>query len=127
MTCMKKITLFITLTIVFVLLATFCISATVVSQSHISEQAQHEYRKEQEKEYVTVLRSYLAQQGYRNSGVTLTSVTDIEGNRTYTATIHHAAIDRLTEMERQDLKIRLAALKTTMQNNICHEFLVINQ
>lgn len=127
MTYIKKTTLFISVTIVFVLIATFCISATVVSQSHISEQAQEDYRKAQEKEYITVLRSYLAQQGYHNSGVTLTSVTDTDGTQTYTATIHHAAIDRLTEKERQDLKTRLAAVPITMQNNIYHEFLIINQ
>ena len=124
---MKKTALFITVTIVFVLIATFCISATVVSQSHISEQARDEYRKAKEKEYVTALRSYLAQQGYHNSGITLTSVTDTDGARTYTATIHHAAIDRLTERERQDLKIQLAAVPITMQNDIYHEFLIINQ
>lgn len=50
MTYMKKTALFITLTIAFVLMATFCISATVVSQSHISVQAQDEYRKTREKE-----------------------------------------------------------------------------
>lgn len=127
MTYMKKTALFITVTIAFVLMATFCISATVVSQSHISEQAQDEYRKAREKEYVTNLRSYLAQQGYHNSGVTLTSVTDTDGSQTYTATIHHAAIDRLTEKERQDLRIRLEALKTAIQNHIYHEFLIINQ
>lgn len=127
MTYMKKTALFITITIAFVLIATFCISATVASQSHISEQARDEYRKAQEKEYVTVLRNYLAGQGYHNSGISLTSVTDTDGSRTYTATIHHAAIDRLTENERQDLKIRLAEFPTTIQNTICHEFLVINQ
>lgn len=127
MTYMKKTALFITVTIAFMLMATFCISATVVSQSHISEQAQEDYRKAQEKEYVTALRSYLAKQGYHNSGVTLTSVTDTDGTRTYTATIHHAAIDCLTEKERQDLKIALAAVSITMQNDIYHEFLIINQ
>ena len=127
MTYMKKTALFITVTIAFVLIATFCISATVVSQSHISEQVQDEYRKAREKEYVTALRSYLAQQGYHNSGVTLTSVTDTDGARTYTATIHHAEIDRLTEKERQDLRIRLEAFKSTIQNYIYHEFLIINQ
>ncbi len=127
MTYMKKTAIFITVTFVFVLIATFCISATVVSQSHISEQAQDEYRKDKEKEYVTALRNYLAQQGYHNSGITLTSVTDADGARTYTATIHHAAIDRFTEKERQDLKIQLAAVPITMQNDIYHEFLIINQ
>ncbi|MBR5247598.1 MAG: hypothetical protein IKV27_01415 [Lachnospiraceae bacterium] len=127
MTYMKKTALFISITIVFVLMATFCISATVVSQSHISEQAQDEYRKAEEKEYVTALRSYLAQQGYHNSGVTLTSVTDTDGSQTYTATIHHAAIDRLTEKERQDLIIRLETLESTIRNHIYHEFLIINQ
>ena len=127
MTYMKKTAIFITVTIVFVLMATFCISATVVSQSHISEQAQDEYGKAREKEYVTALRSYLAQQGYHNSGVTLTSVTDTDGSQTYTATIHHAAIDRLTEKERQDLRIRLEALESTLQNHIYHEFLILNQ
>ncbi len=127
MAYIKKTTLFITVTIAFVLIATFCISATVASQSHISERAQDEYRKAQEKEYVTALRSYLAGQGYHNSGITLTSVTDIDGSRTYTATIHHAGIDRLAENKRQDLKIQLADLPTAIEDNICHEFLVINQ
>lgn len=127
MTYMKKTALFISITIAFVLMATFCISATVVSQSHISEQAQDEYRKAGEKEYVTALRSYLAQQGYYNSGITLTSVTDGDGTRTYKAIIHHAAIDRLTEKERKDLIIQLASIETIIENHIYHEFLIINQ
>ncbi len=126
MTYVKRTALFITVTIIFTLITTFCISATVVSQSHISDRDLHEYRKAKEKEYVTELRGYLAKQGYHNSGVTLTSVTDTEGGRTYTATIHHAGIDRLTEDERTDLKRQLASISSVTEGRIIHEFLLLN-
>ncbi len=126
MTYVKRTALFIIVTIIFILISTFCISATVVSQSHISDRTLDKYRKVQEKEYVTELRGYLAKQGYYNSGVTLTSVTDAEGSRTYTATIHHAGIDRLTEDERTDLKRQIAALSSATEGRIIHEFLLLN-
>lgn len=122
----KRTVLFVTVTILFVLIAAFCVSATVVSQNGISTRVEEKYRKELEKEYIAGLREFLARQGYHNSGVTFTCVTDTDGSRIYTATIHHAAIDRLAENQRQSLKLELADLPTAIEDNICHEFLVIN-
>ena len=122
----KRSVLFVIITILFVLTGVFFISATVVCETGISVQAQDNYRKELEKEYVEGLRKFLAHQGYHNSGVTLTSVTDADGIRTYTATVHHAAIDCLTNEERHDLKVMLGDLPKTVEDNICHEFLITN-
>lgn len=122
----KRSVFFVIVTILFVLAGVFFTSATVVSETKISMQAQDNYRKELEKEYVEGLRKFLAHQGYHNSGVTLTSVTDADGIRTYTATVHHAAIDRLTDEKRQELIVMLGELPKTVEDNICHEFLITN-
>ncbi len=122
----KRSVFFVIVTILFVLAGVFFTSATVVSETKISMQAQDNYRKELEKEYVEGLRKFLAHQGYHNSGVTLTSVTDADGIRTYTATVHHAAIDRITDEKRQELIVMLGELPKTVEDNICHEFLITN-
>ncbi len=126
MTYIKKTTLFAVTTIILVLIVAFFISATVVCESSIDEQAQRQYQKTLEKEYVEELRGYLAGQGYHNSGVTLTSVTEADGSRTYTATIHHASIDRLDQKERGELQLALAALPSSIEDPVFHEFLTLN-
>ena len=126
MTYIKKTTLFAVTTIILVLITAFFISATVVCESSIDEQAQYQYQKNLEKEYVEELRVYLAGRGYHNSGVTLTSVTEADGSRTYTATIHHASIDRLDQTKRGELQLALAALPSSIGEPVFHEFLTLN-
>ena len=65
-----------------------------------------EYRKWSSKtlQKVPVLRDYLAEKGYADSGITMNYVTDEDGTVEYTVTIHHRKIDKLDEEE----KIHLA-------------------
>ena len=79
-----------------------------------------------EKEYVSALRGFLNEAGYTNSGITLTSMVDEEGTRAYIATIHHERIDKMTEPEREDLRLQLTLLQFPATQEIYHEFLITN-
>lgn len=67
--------------------------------------------KERENEKYAVLeeafreraRSMLAEQGFQDSGVTLTWTKDEEGQRSYRAEIHHSRIGKLAPGERERL------------------------
>lgn len=127
MTYFKKTAFFIAITILSALVIAFFIGVTVISQSRISERAQKQYDKQQEQQYVKELRTWLAEQGYENSGITLTSVTYADGSLIYTATIHHARIDRLDPAKREELRGQLAQFPTPHDNApVSHEFLILN-
>ncbi|MCM1099848.1 MAG: hypothetical protein NC079_05215 [Clostridium sp.] len=66
--------------------------------------------REWEEELLSDTKILLTAGGFRNSGVTLNRIVDAEGHRTYTFTIHHRHIDRMTEEERQSLAGELGAL-----------------
>ena len=56
-----------------------------------------------EREYVQEIRTYLESQGYENSGVNLTYVTEEDGQRSYMVLIHHKRISKLSEDKKQSL------------------------
>lgn len=127
MTYLKKIAFFTAVTVLSAFFAALFVGMIVISQSRISERAQEQYYKQQEQQYVKELRACLAEQGYENSGITLTSVTYADGSLTYTATIHHARIDRLDQAAREELSSRLAQFPTPHDNApVSHEFLILN-
>ncbi|MCM1046688.1 MAG: hypothetical protein NC417_14385 [Candidatus Gastranaerophilales bacterium] len=66
------------------------------------------YYREREQELESVVRNYLNENGYADSGVALTRVVDGEGNRAYTLTIHHRRIDRMEAAERAALAKQIA-------------------
>ncbi len=68
-----------------------------------------DYRR-MEQEYVQQVRTFLADSGYGNSGVMLTHVTDGEGSRTYTVTIHHERLQSLSFIEKQEIGKAILAL-----------------
>ena len=87
--------------LILVLIIAFCISGTVASQNGHSREAVERYYDELERDYLTELKSMLAREGYKNSGVTMTRVIDEEGTRSYTVTIHHGLIDKLSVKEKE--------------------------
>lgn len=116
---------FILLTACLVLLGAFCITGTVMSQSRPGEQELESYYRAKEKQLVSDTREYLGQNGFSNSGVTLTRVMDTDGVREYTITVHHGKIDKLDASARESLKNEL--LKLVFADDSCvfyHEFLV---
>lgn len=116
---------FIIVTVCLVLFSAFCITGTVYSQSRVSERELEMYYREKEKEMVREVREYLNQEGYENSGVTLTRVAEADGGREYTLTVHHGRINRMDEEDRENLKKELSAFDFEAANcTFCHEFLV---
>lgn len=116
---------FTVLTVCLVFISAFCIKGTVMSQSKSGGKELESYYRAQEKELVQDTREYLNAAGFQNSGVTLTSVTDADGSREYTITVHHDRIDRMEESDRKLLKEELSALTFTAENcSFFHEFLV---
>lgn len=107
---MKKMTGFIFMTVMLVLVSAFCITGTVMSQSTQAAAENEAYFLSLERAYVKEMRQYLQDAGFRNTGVMLTRTIDEDGVREYEATIHNSRFDRLTEEERAALVQELAGL-----------------
>lgn len=83
--------------IMLAMTAAMCIAGSIKSQAADTLRAQEAYYEQLEREYIGQVRSFLAEQGYRNSGVTLSRIVDGEGQRSYKVLIYHGAIVRLEE------------------------------
>lgn len=97
---------FYSTTIVLILIIVLCIGATVKSES--SDEARRMENVAQERQLMSDLRQYLNDNGYRNSGVTLTYTVDADGNCDYTFTLHHKRINGMSGTEREALSEELA-------------------
>lgn len=86
-----------------VMAAVLFITGSINSQAADTLKAQEEYYEQLEREYIGQVRSFLTQQGYRNSGVTLSRVVDDEGQRSYTILVHHSAMDQLEDEKLAEL------------------------
>ena len=82
------------------------------------------YYREIEAEYVKEVRFFLNEEGYSNSGVTMTKVIDEEENRSYTMTIHHRGIGNLQQEEQEQLQEELLQIRREkMEGVITYIFL----
>lgn len=116
---------FLVTTMCLVAVIAFCITGTVLSQTSIDVQWMENYYREQEQQLLAETREYLTELGFSNSGVTLTRVVDGEGIREYTFTIHHGKIDRMNDIERQQLADKLSKIAVLDDNcKFYHEFLL---
>lgn len=93
----------IVFTALLILIAAFGISGTVLSQKDGMSKEMQEYYRTVEKEYVKELRTYLAQQGYSDSGVTMNRIINEDGSRDYVVTIRHRRIEGLEDTEKEAL------------------------
>lgn len=103
MRILKNLPFTIITSIALIFVIAFCITGTVISQSSHGSRIDEKCYKEMEAAYEEDIRSLLTEKGYENSGITMTHVIDENGKRTYTVTIHHGRIDRLSEEEKQEL------------------------
>lgn len=127
MTYLKRTAFYAATAILLAIAAAFLVSTTVISQSNISDKVLMEYEHEQMKQYTKELRTYLADLGYINSGITLTRTTYPNGTNTYTAQIHHSRIEKMNETERETLKLQLTQITPPITDaTVYHEFLVLN-
>lgn len=107
-----------------VMITAFCISGTVMSREQRTEEAESEYYRELGSIYAEEMRDFLKGQGYADSGVTVTSVEEEGGARSYTVTIHHGRIDRLTQEEKEELLTECSMVTFPDRAcNVYHKFL----
>lgn len=97
--------------LVLVGITAFCISGTVHSREKMEYREREKYYRELEAEYVKEIRFFLNEEGYSNSGVTMTKVIDEEENRSYTVAIHHRGIGNLQQEEQEQLQKELSQIK----------------
>ena len=116
---------FITVVLLLTLIAVYCSAGTVMSRTDLSAQELEGFYREKEEGLVDEVREFLNGEGFPNSGVMLTRVTDADGSREYTLTVHHGKIDRLDEENRLLLMEQLE--KMVFEDEDCtfrHEFLI---
>ncbi len=97
--------------LVLIGITAFCISGTVHSSEKVERREREKYYRAIEAEYVKEVRFFLNEEGYSNSGVTMTKVIDEEENRSYTVTIHHRGIGNLQQEEQEQLQEELSQIK----------------
>lgn len=98
-------------TVLLVLISCFSILGTLAAGNNMTQVQRERDYLIKEKELVQETRMFLNGNGYHNSGISLTRVTD-EGIRSYTMTIHHGKIDRMSQEERKTLKQQLERQST---------------
>lgn len=112
------------LAVFLVVLITLCISGTAISQDKGKDIVDREHYMQLEKEYLTNVKTILEENGYQNSGVTMTKVMEEDGNREYTITIHNSKINMLSEMEQEALLSKFREIGFPISSCFfCHEFL----
>lgn len=114
---------FYVVTFSLILIIVLCAGGTVRSESR--DGAQRIENRVQEQQLLTDVRQYLKNNGYTNSGVTLTYVTDAEGSPEYIFTIHHKRINDMSEEERAALSEELMqACNASGSYSISYEYLL---
>ncbi len=101
---------FVAATIILVLVAALSFGGTVMSRTDFDAVELESFYRVKESELVKEVREFLAESGLENSGVTLTRVVEQDGSRNYTLTVHHGKIHKMTEQEKESLKVKLNAL-----------------
>lgn len=93
-----KDALFIMATVILVVIISLLFKGTVQGMSKTdSSDSMEKYYISLEKEYVSNVKTRLADAGYANAGVMLTKVILADGNREYTLSINHKKIAELGE------------------------------
>lgn len=95
---------------VLVMVMAGSLGMTVKAMSEQKPKITKEQYKAMEAEYLQEVRMILLEKGCKNAGVTLTHVTDEEGNRTYTITVHHRKLEKIQEEEISLLKERVSEI-----------------
>ncbi|MDE5931458.1 MAG: hypothetical protein K2H40_03110 [Lachnospiraceae bacterium] len=111
--------------IISVLVLSFCMTETVMSQSGIDNRREKQYYSVMEKEYYADMKELLTRKGYTDSGITIRWVLEETGERNYTVMIHHRRITQLDDAGKEELLREL--METEFQDvrcSFCYEFLV---
>lgn len=124
MRAIQRITWWMIATLLLVLICAFAISGTVLSQSREAAREQKEYYKMLEHEYVKEIQTFLEDQGYAASGVTMNRIIDENGSIEYRVTIHHRRILDLDMEHREELLTQCRDIKFPVEGcNVFYELL----
>ena len=104
----KDILFYIVLLVLFLLLS-FLISNIAYSKENVKNLELEQYYDGLEDGMLRKVKEYLDENGFRNSGVSLTRVVDSDNHRNDQVIVHHDHIDRMEEYEREELKEILCA------------------
>ena len=102
---MKKMGLL--LTVVLVLAFTISMTAKAASFKEDRREVSDKQYRVMEEEFLSAARMILLEKGCKNAGITLTYIMDVQGNRTYTMTMHHVRLDNMETKEMALLESRL--------------------
>ena len=103
-------------TMIMVLFAALFFVMTVAGRTALDREEREAYYRQQEKDMVRNVRSFLEEQGLENSGIMLTYVEEENGFREYTLTVHHGDIDSMDGNEQELLAARLAEVSFEDEN-----------
>ncbi len=103
MRAVQRITWWISVTLLLVLICAFAISGTVLSQSREAAREQKEYYRVLEREYVKEVRLFLEDQGYADSGITMNRIVNEDESIEYKVIIHHRRISGLDMEDKEAL------------------------
>ncbi len=81
-------------------------------EDKINEKERTMFYNMQEKTLCTDVKKLLNEEGFTDSGVTVTRVVDVDSNREVTVTVHHIKFNRMEESEREEYVLGL------LQNDI---------
>lgn len=106
---LRKGFVFIVVTMLLVMVLALGMTSTVSSQSESNVTADEMSYIVLEGEYVQQLRTILKEEGYENCGINMTRVVDGDGERMYSIVLHHKYLDKLSEVQKEDLFTQLAS------------------
>lgn len=93
---MKQIIKLLLIVPLVVLVGLLFFGSSAKGQDDIRE-SKNDYYHELENRYMDVLREELSRKGMGSAGVTMTSVIDINGDRSYNVQLHHEKISKMDE------------------------------
>ena len=103
----SKIATYFVATLWLVIILALSSAKIVSSREKLAQQELDRFFCQMEKETVKEVRNILGSQGYINSGVTLTRITEAEGQVEYVLNIHHERLYQIDNEERQELVEKL--------------------
>ena len=111
-------------TTLLILISALGVSGTVLSQRSGMSREMQEYYRHAEHEYVKEIRTFLAQQGYSDSGVTMNRIINEDESVDYVVTIHHRKISALEETQKDALLASCKEIEFPVENcGFYHKFL----
>lgn len=106
----RKEAVFVLFTVFMILSLWFFISEKVMSQNNGTVTVDEAAFLELESNYLSQVKVYLEEEGFRNSGVALSRVIETDGSRSYEVTLHHKKLNELSLEEQEKLKADIEEL-----------------